>query len=103
MQDLPTRPVDDLVKAMGMEGISKRQVSRFCADIDDRRRPSNAEPGFQPAHRFAEAGGAAAASPRRLAKPCLRGPPRRPMDLVIAVIARDDAVYIRERSRGDRR
>jgi transposase-like protein len=31
-----TRSVDDLVKAMGMTGISKSQVSRLCADIDER-------------------------------------------------------------------
>jgi putative transposase len=31
-----TRSVDDLVKAMGMTGISKSQVSRLCAEIDDR-------------------------------------------------------------------
>ena len=31
-----TRSVDDLVKAMGMTGISKSQVSRLCEDIDDR-------------------------------------------------------------------
>lgn len=28
-----TRRVDDLVKALGMEGISKSQVSRLCADL----------------------------------------------------------------------
>jgi transposase-like protein len=28
--------VDDLVKAMGMTGISKSQVSRLCAEIDDK-------------------------------------------------------------------
>jgi transposase-like protein len=31
-----TRSVDDLVKALGMSGISKSQVSRLCADIDER-------------------------------------------------------------------
>ena len=31
-----TRAVDDLVKAMGGTGISKSQVSRLCADIDER-------------------------------------------------------------------
>ena len=30
-----TRSVDDLVKAMGMTGISKSQVSRLCTEIDD--------------------------------------------------------------------
>jgi len=31
-----TRAVDDLVKALGMSGISKSQVSRLCAEIDER-------------------------------------------------------------------
>jgi putative transposase len=31
-----TRAVDDLVQAMGMTGISKSQVSRLCAEIDDK-------------------------------------------------------------------
>jgi putative transposase len=31
-----TRPVDDLVKAMGMSGISRSQVSRLCAEIDEK-------------------------------------------------------------------
>jgi transposase-like protein len=31
-----TRAVDDLGKAMGMSGISKRQVSRLCEEIDDK-------------------------------------------------------------------
>jgi putative transposase len=33
---ISTRSVDDLVKAMGMEGISKSQVSRLCGEIDER-------------------------------------------------------------------
>src|ERR1700750_3060823 len=36
IQGVSTRSVDDLVKAMGMSGISKRQVSRLCAEIDDK-------------------------------------------------------------------
>lgn len=36
IQGISTRSVDDLVKAMGMTGISKSQVSRLCADIDER-------------------------------------------------------------------
>ena len=31
-----TRSVDDLLQAMGMSGISKSQVSRLCAEIDER-------------------------------------------------------------------
>jgi putative transposase len=33
---ISTRSVDELVKAMGMEGISKSQVSRLCGEIDER-------------------------------------------------------------------
>jgi len=36
IQGISTRSVDNLVKAMGMTGISKSQVSRLCAEIDDR-------------------------------------------------------------------
>src|SRR5579859_4518925 len=36
IQGISTRSVDDLVKAMGMTGISKSQVSRLCAEIDDK-------------------------------------------------------------------
>jgi putative transposase len=36
IQGVSTRSVDELVKAMGMTGISKSQVSRLCADIDER-------------------------------------------------------------------
>jgi putative transposase len=31
-----TRKVDELVKALGLEGISKSEVSRICADLDER-------------------------------------------------------------------
>jgi len=36
IQGVSTRSVDELVKAMGMHGISKSQVSRLCAEIDER-------------------------------------------------------------------
>ena len=36
MHGVSTRSVDDLVKVMGGTGVSKRQVSRLCAEIDDR-------------------------------------------------------------------
>ena len=36
IQGVSTRSVDDLVKAMGMTGISKSQVSRLCVEIDER-------------------------------------------------------------------
>jgi len=36
IQGISTRKVDDLVKAMGMDGISKSQVSALCKDIDQR-------------------------------------------------------------------
>ena len=38
VQGISTRSVDELVKAMGMEGISKSQVSRLCGEIDERVR-----------------------------------------------------------------
>jgi transposase-like protein len=36
IQGISTRSVDDLVKAMGCEGVSKSQVSRLCGEIDER-------------------------------------------------------------------
>ena len=36
VQGVSTRSVDELVKAMGMTGISKSQVSRLCEEIDER-------------------------------------------------------------------
>jgi putative transposase len=36
VQGISTRAVDDLVKAMGAGGMSKSQVSRLCAEIDER-------------------------------------------------------------------
>ena len=36
IQGVSTRSVDELVKSMGMSGISKSQVSRLCEDIDER-------------------------------------------------------------------
>src|SRR3979411_1596399 len=38
IQGISTRSVDDLVKAMGMSGISKSQVSRLCEEIDQRQK-----------------------------------------------------------------
>ena len=36
IQGISTRSVDDLVKALGMGGVSKSQVSRLCEEIDAR-------------------------------------------------------------------
>jgi transposase-like protein len=36
IQGISTRSVEDLVRAMGMSGISKSQVSRLCGEIDGR-------------------------------------------------------------------
>lgn len=36
IQGVSTRSVDDLVKARGMSGISKSQVSRLCEEIDEK-------------------------------------------------------------------
>jgi putative transposase len=33
---ISTRSVDDLVQGMGCSGVSTSQVSRLCADIDER-------------------------------------------------------------------
>ena len=35
IQGVSTRRVDDLVRALGMEGISKSQVSRMCQELDE--------------------------------------------------------------------
>ena len=35
VEGVSTRRVDDLVKALGMEGISKSQVSRICQALDE--------------------------------------------------------------------
>ena len=34
VQGVSTRRVDDLVKALGIDGVSKSQVSRLCAELD---------------------------------------------------------------------
>ena len=44
VQGISTRSVDDLVKAMGMSGISKSQVSRLCEEIDDKVKAFLARP-----------------------------------------------------------
>ncbi len=36
IQGISTRSVDDLVKALGMDGISKSQGSRLCSEIGER-------------------------------------------------------------------
>ena len=36
IQGISTRAVDNLVRALGMAGVSKSQVSRLCAEIDER-------------------------------------------------------------------
>jgi len=44
VQGVSTRSVDDLMQAMGMSGISKSQVSRLCAEIDDKVKAFLARP-----------------------------------------------------------
>ena len=44
VQGVSTRSVDDLVKALGMTGISKSQVSRLCGEIDDKVKAFLARP-----------------------------------------------------------
>ena len=36
IQGISTRSVDELVKALGMTGVTRSQVSRLCAEIDER-------------------------------------------------------------------
>ena len=56
IQGVSTRSVDDLVKAMGMTGASKSQVSRLCVEIDERvdaflERPLEGDWPYPPAGR----------------------------------------------------
>jgi putative transposase len=49
VEGVSTRRVDDIARAMGIDGISKRQVSRLCAELDEvvaawRNRPLDAGP-----------------------------------------------------------
>ena len=49
VEGVSTRRVDDVARAMGIDGISKSQVSRLCAELDDvvaawRNRPLDAAP-----------------------------------------------------------
>ena len=49
VEGVSTRRVDDVARAMGLEGISKSQVSRVCAELDEavaawRSRPLDAGP-----------------------------------------------------------
>ena len=41
MEGVSTRRVDDLVKAMGIEGISKSEVSRMAEELDTDGEPSS--------------------------------------------------------------
>jgi putative transposase len=44
IQGISTRSVDTLVRSLGMEGVSKSQVSRLCGEIDERVRDFLARP-----------------------------------------------------------
>src|SRR5215468_7674576 len=49
VQGISTRRVDDLVQALGMQGISKSQVSRLCSELDqevERFRTRRLEGGY---------------------------------------------------------
>jgi transposase-like protein len=35
VEGVSTRRVDDVARSMGLEGISKSQVSRICAELDE--------------------------------------------------------------------
>ncbi|PZN03822.1 MAG: IS256 family transposase, partial [Bacillota bacterium] len=36
VQGVSTRKVDELVRALGLDGVSKSEVSRLCAELDER-------------------------------------------------------------------
>jgi transposase-like protein len=71
IQGVSTRSVDDLVKAMGMSGISKSQVSRLCGEIDDKVKAFSPGPSKATDHIFrsmpptSRSGAADASSPSR--------------------------------------
>jgi putative transposase len=54
VQGVSTRSVDELVQAMGMEGISKSQVSRLCEELDEKIKPFLGRP-IEPSRRLAMA------------------------------------------------
>ena len=96
VQGISTRSVDDLVKALGMSGISKSQVSRLCEEIDGKvkaflDRPPEGRRRQSPERHLAKMPGsfhAQCAGPRRqerydlpqgaLDQDPLRQPPRTP-------------------------
>ena len=47
VQGISTRSVDELVKALGMSGVSKSEVSRLCAELDERVRSGYKAYDFQ--------------------------------------------------------
>jgi len=47
MEGVSTRRVDDLVKAMGIDGISKSEVSRLAAELDSKVRDFRERPLMQ--------------------------------------------------------
>jgi putative transposase len=51
VQGVSTRAVEDLVQAMGMSGISRSQVSRLCAEIDEKIKAFLARPRRHPHRR----------------------------------------------------
>jgi hypothetical protein len=67
VEGVSTRRVDDIAKAMGIDGISKSQVSRICGELDEvvaawRNRPLDAGPAITSIHRAQALG---AVGPRR--------------------------------------
>jgi Transposase, Mutator family len=68
--------MDELVKALGMAGISKSQVSRMCAEIDERVRTFLKRPieGDRPSRPCLNQGAIVALRQRTLTAE--KGPPR---------------------------
>src|SRR5437762_1798191 len=71
VQGVSTRKVDDLVRALGLDGISKSQVSRLCQALDEdverfrSRRLEGEDPYLWLGARFVGGGGGAAVGGRR--------------------------------------
>ena len=52
VEGVSTRRVDDLVKAMGIEGISKSEVSRMAAELDSKVTEFKERPLYQGPYRY---------------------------------------------------
>ena len=72
VQGVSTRRVDDLVKALGLDGISKSQVSRLCEELDREviHRSPRGTPDVRARHVILVTWASCSRSPRAAARPC---------------------------------